>query len=196
MSPGSSSAQSVIAVAGRRIDGSNVYPPRFPSANAETVRVSVLRTLEETAVKLLIASAACGSDLLALDAASEFNIRFRIVLPFAPKIFRQSSVVDRAQPDYWGTLYDRLITEAGERGDLIILDRNRDDPRAYVAANGAIIAEALSAAEKAVPPARLLAVIVWEGRSRSKDDVTDDFRRIALENGFSIKQISTLAPFD
>jgi hypothetical protein len=194
ISPADNSLQSVIAFAGRRIDADNAHPPRFPSANVEAVRASLWRTLKEAAASILIASAACGSDLLALEAASELGIRSRIVLPFAPEVFRQTSVTDRTQPAYWGALYDRLIAEARERSALIILGRNRDDSGAYVAANQAIIAEALVSAEKAVPPARLLAVIVWEGRSRGEDDATDDFRRIAQERGFSIKQILTLAP--
>jgi hypothetical protein len=186
--------ESVIALAGRRIDAENTQPPRFPYANAEAVRTSLSRTLEEAATSVLIASAACGSDLLALDAASELNIRARVVLPFAPDVFRRNSVVDRTQPAYWGALYDQIIAEARERGDLIVLDRDRDDSGAYVAANEAILAEALVAAEKAVPPARLMAVIVWEGRSRGSNDVTDHFRRMAQVRGLCIKEISTLAP--
>jgi hypothetical protein len=196
MSPAGSSSQSVIALAGRRIDADNAHPPRFPSANVEAVRATLSRTLEKAAASILIASAACGSDLLALDAASKLGIRCRIVIPFAPEVFRQTSVVDRTQPAYWGALYDRLIAEARERGDLIILDRNRDDSSAYIAANQAIIAEALLEVEKALPPTRPIAFIVSEGRSRGDDDVTDDFRRMAQERGFSIKQISTLAPFE
>jgi hypothetical protein len=112
MSPGSSS-QSVIALAGRRIDADNAHPPRFPSANVEAVRATLSRTLEEAAASILIASAACGSDLLALDAASKLGIRCRIVLPFAPEVFRQTAVVDRTQPAYWGALYDRLLPRRG-----------------------------------------------------------------------------------
>jgi hypothetical protein len=195
MPPASRSLESVIALAGRRIDAENAQPPRFSSANAEVVRTSLSRTLEEGATSVLIASGACGSDLLALDAASELNIRARVVLPFAPDVFRRISVVDRTQPAYWGALYDRLIAEVRERGDLIVLDLDRDDSTAYVGANDAIIAEARRlAAEKAVPPARLIAVVVWEGRSRGRNDLTDHFRRLAQESGFSIKEISTLVP--
>jgi hypothetical protein len=42
-------------------------------------------------------------------------------------------------PDYWGSLYNRLIAEARERGALIILNSDRDDPSAYAVANQAII---------------------------------------------------------
>lgn len=188
----SGSSCSVVAVAGRRVDVADAQTPRFPYGNSEAVRAALLRTLESAVPLLVVASAACGSDLLALDAASAIGIRTRIVLPFAPDVFRETSVVDRPRPAYWGSLYNRLIAEARERGDLILLDRERNDPHAYVAANQAIIAEALRAANEQAPPARLVAVIAWEGAPRGADDATDHFRRAAFQRGFAVKEISTL----
>jgi hypothetical protein len=185
-------SSSIIAVAGRRIDAADAPTTRFPYENADTVRAGLSRTLENAAPMLVVASAACGSDLLALDAASVLGIRTRVILPFAPDVFRQTSVVDRTEPAYWDSLYKRLIAEARERGDLIVLNRDRNDPRAYVAANQAIIAEALLAASKQAPPARPIALIAWEGAPRGEDDATEDFRRAALKRGFAIEQVSTL----
>jgi hypothetical protein len=194
MTPPRGSSCSIIAVAGRRVDAADTQTTRFPYGNAAAVQAALARTLENAAALLVVASAACGSDLLALDAASVLGIRTRIILPFAPDVFRATSVVDRPYPAYWGSLYDRFIAEARERGDLIVLDRDRNDPGAYVAANQAIIAEALLAASKEAPPARPIAVIAWDGAPRGDDDATDDFRRAALQRGFSVRQISTLAP--
>jgi hypothetical protein len=188
------SSRSIIAVAGRRIDTEDAQTARFPFRKVDGVRAALGHTLENAAAKLLVSSAACGSDLLALDAASALGIQTRIILPFVPDTFRDTSVVDRPNPAYWGRLYDRLIAEARGRGDLIILDYDPDDPSAYTAANQAIIDEALRAAHEGTLPARLVAVIVWEGLARNGDDATDHFRRIALERGFSLKQISTLVP--
>jgi hypothetical protein len=192
--PPNRSLRSVVAVAGRRVDVADAPTVRFPYGNSETVRSALLRTLESAVPLLVVASAACGSDLLALDAASAMGIRTRIVLPFAPDVFRETSVIDRPNPDYWASLYRRLIAEAHERGDLILLDRDRNDQNAYVAANQEIIAEALRAANKRAPPAHLVAVIAWEGKPRGEDDATDDFRRAALQRGFAVKEISTLTP--
>ena len=194
MTPPRGSSCSIVAVAGRRVDAADTQTTRFPHGNVDAVRAALSRTLENAAAMLVVASAACGSDLLALDAASVLGIRVRIILPFAPEVFRETSVVDRPQPAYWGNLYDRLIAEARGRGDLIVLDRDRNDPGAYVAANQAIIGEALLAASKEAPRARPIAVIAWEGAPRAADDATDDFRRAALQRGFTIEQVSTLAP--
>jgi hypothetical protein len=184
---------SIVAVAGRRIDAADAQTTRFPYGNTDAVRAALSRTLESTAALLVVCSAACGSDLLALDTASVIGIRTRIVLPFAPDVFRETSVVDRPHPAYWGSLYDRLIAAARERNDLIVLDRDRNDPDAYVAANQVIISEALLAANKEAPAARLIAVTIWEGAPRGDDDTTDDFRRATLQRGFAAKEILTLA---
>ena len=192
MTPPRASLGSIVAVAGRRIDAANAQTPRFPYGNTDAVRAALLRTLKNTSALLVVCSAACGADLLALDIASVMGIRARIVLPFAPDVFRETSVVDRPHPAYWGNLYDRLIAAARERDDLIVLDGDRKDPHAYVAANQAIISEALLAANKESPAARLIALTIWEGAPRGDDDATDDFRRAALQRGFAAKEILTL----
>ena len=111
MTPPRGSSCSIVAVAGRRVDAADTQTTRFPHGNVDAVRAALSRTLENAAAMLVVASAACGSDLLALDAASVLGIRVRIILPFAPEVFRETSVVDRPQPAYWGNLYDRLIAE-------------------------------------------------------------------------------------
>jgi hypothetical protein len=194
VSPPGVSLPSIVAVAGRRIDASDAQTARFPYGNADAVREAFARAFENTAAILVVASAACGSDLLALDAASVLGIRTRIILPFPPDIFRETSVADRPYPAYWGGLYDRLIPEARSRGDLVVLDRDRNDPGAYEAANQAIIAEALVAASNEAPPTRPVAVIAWEGAPRGGDDATDNFRRAAVQHGFTIEQVPTLTP--
>ena len=50
-------------------------------------------------MSVLVCSAACGADLIALQAAGRVSLRRRIVLPFEPSRFRDSSVVDR--PGDW-----------------------------------------------------------------------------------------------
>jgi hypothetical protein len=85
-----------------------------------------------------------------------------------------------------------LWIEVRERGALVILDRERNDPDAYLAANQAIIDDALRAANKGARAPRLVAVIVWEGATRGGDDTTDDFRRAALQRGFAINNVPTI----
>ncbi len=169
----------VAALAGRRIDAPDAEEARFPPANVARVRERIAAALREHDVVALVASAACGADLIALDEAAKLGIRRRIVLPFRREPFREKSVTDR--PGDWGALYDRLVDDASRTGDLVELDAIvGDDDAAYVAANQAIIDEAgrLAASRDTV------AITVWEGQARSGNDITDAFRRLAAQVGF------------
>jgi hypothetical protein len=70
----------VVAFAGRRIDTGGAKAARFPFANVCAVRAAIGASLEGIAPSLLIASAACGADLIALEAAANRHIRMRFCL--------------------------------------------------------------------------------------------------------------------
>jgi hypothetical protein len=178
---------SVIALAGRRVDAAGTNPPRFPLANVPLVHKRLVELLLLKNAGALVCSAACGADLIALQAAGERGLRLRVVLPFSPKRFRETSVVDR--PGDWGTLYDRVIAEVKAKGDLVVLPAvPGGDNDAYQAANEAIVWEA-----KNLPGLQeRTAVIVWEGSPRSASDATESFRRLAEGAGFSQCFVLTL----
>jgi hypothetical protein len=77
----------VIALSGRRIDSADAAHPAFPLGHVETVRIRILELLRDRCVTVLVCSAACGADLLALQAAQLLGIRSRIVLPYDPLHF-------------------------------------------------------------------------------------------------------------
>src|SRR5687768_3128608 len=83
---------SVVAIAGRRIDAPGEKEPRFPERDAATVREGVKRLLKEQKVDTVVASAACGADIVALEAALELGLELRVILPFEPARFRETSV--------------------------------------------------------------------------------------------------------
>jgi hypothetical protein len=179
----------IVALAGRRIDAVDTNPSRFPLDAVPTVRRRLADLLARERAVALVCSAACGADLLALEEAERLGLRRRIVLPFPPDRFRESSVVDR--PGDWGRVFDRLVRAAEEAGDLIVLSGNPDnDDAAYAAANEAIIAEAQRLAQEGTAH-RLVAAIVWEGLARPGDDTTAHFRKLAAEAGFEDRVILT-----
>lgn len=190
----------VIALAGRRVDLPDQSAPRFPLDNVGLVRARVEGLLQRLQPAVLVCSAACGADLLALDAAGTLGLRRRVVLPFDRAVFRRTSVVDR--PGDWGPLYDRVIEEVEAAGDLIDLGYAAGDHSAYSAANERILDDALSLAhansarptEPASPiaPEKAVAVIVWEGRSRGADDLTEQFAVSARLRGLVVEEILTV----
>jgi hypothetical protein len=137
-------------------------------------------------VSALVSSGACGTDLLALEAARHAGIRRRLILPFAIDRFREASVVDR--PGNWGALFDGLVADAVAQGDLVILEAG-DGDAAFAATNLAILDEGERLAT--ATGARKRALIVWDGASRGSDDLTDQFRVEAAARGWSVEEIRT-----
>ncbi len=180
----------VVALAGRRVDAPGTQPPRFPPGNVPLVRKRVAQLLTEERAAALVCSAACGADLVALEEAERLGLRRRIVLPFAPERFRETSVVDR--PGDWGPLYDRIVEVARRAGDLLVLEGAGEGAPAYAAANAGILEEALALAGGApVPAGAALAAIVWEGHPRGPDDATQQFAELARGRGLAVEEVLT-----
>jgi hypothetical protein len=184
-----------MALAGRRADAATAEVPRFPVANVPLVRERLRKLFEERGSRVLVCSAACGADLVALDVAGSLGVRRRVVLPFDRRTFRETSVTDR--PGDWGPLYDRVVETVGGAGDLVVLDPTGDADSAYLAANQRILDEAiaLSGARPAVrpiPAEQAMAVIVWEGSPRDPDDATHRFAEAARRRGLRVEPVLTL----
>lgn len=179
-----------MALAGRRIDAEGA-PERFPVGNQQRVAALIRDAMIRASAQALVSSAACGSDLLALEVAAELGIRRRVVLPFDPETFRSKSVVDR--PGNWGSRFDRIISEVEQRGDLVLLGLPASEASAYERTNRAILSEG-EALSVQVGAKDLVAVIVWEGKARGADDLTQQFLQEALARGLETVEVSTLAP--
>jgi hypothetical protein len=177
----------VIALAGRRVDAADAAPARFPLANVPLVEKRLRHELARSGARALVCSAACGADLVALALAGELRLKRRAVLPFDEARFRQTSVVDR--PGEWGALFDRVVRELRETGDLVIppgIDAAADP---YLAANGRILDEAQALARETRDD--LLAILVWDGESRGEGDVTEAFAADARRRGLRVLEVST-----
>jgi hypothetical protein len=176
----------VAALAGRRIDAADAKAPRFPLANADLVRGRLDALFRAEANRALVCSAACGADLIALDVAGALGFRRRVVLPFAPERFRETSVTDR--PGDWGPLFDRIIGEVQAAGDVVMLGLDEGDDATYATANDAILDEAEALAGH---PSEVVAVIVWEGGSRGEGDLTEAFATSARARAHPVREIVT-----
>jgi hypothetical protein len=183
-----------VAVAGRRIDPEPAEAWRFPFEQVPRVERELHRLFEEIGVAILVTSAACGADLLALKVADEISIPARMILPFSVVRFKETSVLDRPNPGYWGELFDNAIAAARAKGEVIELSGKPESDGAYSSANEAIIKDALSLASSQALGAekRPLAVIIWEGKARAGSDATDEFRQSAEAAGFDIRTIATI----
>jgi hypothetical protein len=186
----------VIALAGRRIDARDAEVQRFPFSSVGDVQDRLHEYFTAVRPSALVCSAACGADLLALDAAQKLGVRRCVILPFDRHRFRHSSVTDR--PGNWGPLFDRVLDSLPPE-DLVVLSppsSGADD--AYAATNIAILDQAFALAAR-IPVgaherghADVVALLVWDGRSRGQGDLTDGFRADAERRGIPVTQIPTL----
>jgi hypothetical protein len=177
----------ILAAAGRRIDAPGASPPRFPLANRDVVRARLRTALIDHSATGLVASGACGADLLAQDVARELKLQHRrIILPFAADTFRATSVADR--PGDWGPLFDDLLIELNARGDVVTLAEDPDCDGAYAAVNKVVLSEASRIAGESVP----LVLLIWDSVSRGDGDLTADLGIKARERNWPIVEVSTV----
>jgi hypothetical protein len=194
----------VVALAGRRIDAPDAESERFPAKNVADVRQRIRTLLAGRDVTTLVCAAACGADLLALDAAGDLGLRRRVVLPCPPGRFRETSVTDR--PGLWGELFDRIIAAVDAVGDLVVLHISEHPEAAYATTNRAILDQAQAIARRCenLPsdqPGRtgqcgpsgvpVVAVAVWDRASRGEGDMTEDFIREAAARGLQVVDVPT-----
>lgn len=175
----------IVALAGRRLDSPDNGTSRFPPQNVELVRGRIRRTLKGREV--LVCSAACGADLIALEEASVLRMRRRVVLPFAREEFKTTSVSDR--PGDWVALFDRIVSEIEGNRDLVVITPESGAAGAYAAVNSAILDEACCLSGQT--SGKVVAVVVWEGDSRGEFDLTAAFRKEALSRGYPVEEINT-----
>lgn len=190
----------IIALAGRRIDETDTDTPRFPLENIQLVSERLKTLFEEKRASAVVSSAACGSDLLALQIAGELGLRRRIILPSGPEEFRKSSVTDR--PGNWGEIFDSVYADLLRSGDIVVMKSDKKTDEIYAEANKRILDEAAALASSTAdrsntdvpqgdPLEEALVVIVWEGAARGEDDITADFANKGAERGFEVVEILT-----
>ncbi len=187
----------VLALAGRRIDAPDAQASRFPAKNVQKVRVRLRSLFQTQQTATLICSAACGSDLLALDVAGELDIERYIILPYDVPRFRADSVADR--PGDWGLLFDRICAEVADgcSGHLLVLNSTEENQAGWDSANSSIIDKAIELSQSVTasmtePDLSAVGVVVWDGVPWGAADVTSRFARLVKQRGLRLVEVSTL----
>jgi hypothetical protein len=182
----------ILAYAGRRVDPAaqpeRPTEERFPLRNVARVAQDIARALDELTPSTVVGSAACGGDLLVLEAAGDLGIRRRIILPFDRMTFRVTSVTDR--PGDWGPRFDAVINRVSAQGDLIELALDSKDDATYARTNLEILGDAENLARATGEDCR--ALVIWNGATRGRGDVTEAFLEEAHRRGWSSTVIDTL----
>ncbi|WP_419914425.1 hypothetical protein [Hoeflea sp.] len=177
----------IYILAGRRPDPEDAPARRFPLENRDMVGERIGRVFEERGATDLIASAACGADLIALDVAQKLGIERHVVLPFDAATFRTTSVIDR--PGDWGDLYDRTIEQVQRTGRLHDLGLPSGNDDAYRLANNAIVDTAEQLSAGTLP---ICMCLVWEGAPRGAGDISYDMAQTARGRDWPVDEVLTI----
>ncbi len=102
----------VAVFAGHLIDRPDRREPRFPAALEPAVAAAIRERVRAIAPGFAYASAACGSDILFLEAADAVGAELHIVLPYNRVQFRDDSV--SIGGGEWAVRYERVLERAAE----------------------------------------------------------------------------------
>jgi hypothetical protein len=149
----------VIIFSGHMVDAPGREVPRFPAQYVEAVEEQIRLTLDSLDAQIGISSAACGSDLLFIEAMLARDADIQVVLPWRKEEFKQTSVLIGGQ--VWERRFDRALEEATSVTYL----SQQGAPSGnlgYVYCNNCMNGMALFRSDKLASDVRPMAV--WDGR--------------------------------
>ncbi len=100
----------VIAFSGHMIDHPTRASPRFPADIEQRVAVALREKIASLGPSIGYAQAACGADILFLEALQDAGSQTQIVLPFARAHFVETSVSFAGEA--WTRRFERVIDRA------------------------------------------------------------------------------------
>src|SRR5215212_1883263 len=101
----------VMVFAGHMVDRPDRETPRFPNADEATVGDEIRRVIAEVKPAFGFSSAACGSDILFLEAMLEFGAEISVVLPYNIEEFIAHSV-DIIPGADWRARFEQVLEKA------------------------------------------------------------------------------------
>ncbi len=145
--------------AGHMIDAPGRPKPRFPAESIPSVEKRIEEWLKRKDIRFAFSSAACGGDILFLEAAQRLGVETNIVLPFAQEFFLNTSVL-QGGPE-WRPRFENVLSNAAS---VTVINTDVPDYHAscYDFTNQMIAARAAQRA--AASEGRLSALAVWDGR--------------------------------
>jgi hypothetical protein len=179
--------ETIVALAGRRIDPPDPKTERFPPRNIDRVKLAISLGLKKHGARWLVSSAAAGADLLGIKAAIDLGIACRIVLSSGVQEFARMSVEDRGS--YWKRLFETTLSAVRQQ-NVVVVPAQPAIADSFKVVNERILNDAIALSVS--NSAKLLCVAVWDGVSRGEDDFTAHFVERAIESSLEVVNITTL----
>ena len=155
------SVPAVIVFAGHMIDRPDRIEPRFPRELETAVGKAIQDKIDMLKPGFGFSSAACGSDILFLEAMLDYGAEVSIVLPYNEEEFVRDSVEIGSHAKKWRDRFDRVLT----RGARVITASNQRlgiGGVSYEFCNQLLLG--LATIRSRQLDSRLIPVAVWNGR--------------------------------
>lgn len=166
--------------AGHMIDRPGRPSARFRPQDEEPVAREIRALVEELDLRVGFSAAACGGDLLFLEALLERGAEIHVVLPYLPEAFRPECV------DFlpgWGERFDRVL--AGAKEVVVASDRREPSQAHYVYAME--LMHGLAAMRADQLETSLVGLALWDGKVADGPGGTSDFVARCLERGHRVE---------
>lgn len=150
----------VLVYTGHMIDSPDRQKPRFPAGDEAEVARRIRERLARIRPVAIYGSAACGADILCLEAALEQGAEMHVTLPFPPAEFREFSV-DFPPDGNWGERFDRVLEAADS---LTITSENRASGSASTFRYANIVFTGLGRLRAELLGTSTVGLAVWDGR--------------------------------
>jgi class 3 adenylate cyclase/tetratricopeptide (TPR) repeat protein len=149
----------VVVFAGHMIDQPGRLTPRFPNYLAPKVYEQIADTLKRLDAGIGAASAACGSDILFLEAMLKRGGEINIILPFIKEEFIKTSVSLVPGTD-WGSRFEAVLEQATQ---VIVASENRASGNAMVYEYANLLLDGLAILRAKMLDTELIPLVVWDG---------------------------------
>jgi class 3 adenylate cyclase len=177
----------VVVFSGHMVDQVERRVPCFPADLEPKIYAEIRERLDELDAGFGYSSAACGSDILFLEAMLEREGEIHVVLPYEKGQFIEASV-DRGSA--WKMRFERILKRAA---DVVVASGNRADGDAilYEYANRILYGLARCRADQL--ETGLEALAVWDGEAEEASGGTAGAVKLWRAVGAEIKIIDSVA---
>jgi class 3 adenylate cyclase/tetratricopeptide (TPR) repeat protein len=149
----------VVVFSGHMIDQPGRLTPRFPNYLASRVYQKIADTLERLDARIGFSSAACGSDILFLEAMLKRGGEINVILPHLKEEFIKTSVTLIPGAD-WGPRFEAVLEQATQ---VIIASENRTSGNAMVYEYANLLLDGLAILRAKMLDTELIPLVVWDG---------------------------------
>ena len=176
----------VAVFSGHMIDRPGRATPRFPPQLEPAVRDAIRQRLVKHEAGLGYASAACGSDILFLEAVLELKGKAYVVLPYAQEKFKKDSV-EIADDPQWVARFENVLEKAS---DVLLASEQPIDEGALSFEYTNLLLHGLASIRAERFETELVPIAVWDGKQGDGRGGTASVVERWRELGYDIELIN------